>query len=97
MNIPNLSVYPNESDPVFGIGGYFGTNWVGLYRYPSAEYHLDNNWTYVRGGHTLQFGVDIKFNERTTEDQDYLGQGNFSFNGQISGNNLLDFMLGKAG
>jgi hypothetical protein len=95
VNIPNLSVYKNQSDPVFSIGGYFGTNWLGLYRYPSAEYHFDNNWTYVRGGHTLQFGADIKFNERTTEDQDYLGQGDYTFNGQISGNNLLDFLLGK--
>jgi hypothetical protein len=95
VNVPNNSVFPNESDPVLSIGGYFGTNWIGLYRYPSAEYEFENNWTYVRSGHTLQFGVDIKYNERTTEDQDYLGQGYFTFNGQISGNNLSDFLLGK--
>jgi hypothetical protein len=43
----------------------------------------------------LQFGADLKINERTTEHQDYGGQGSFSFGSQISGNNLLDFMLGK--
>jgi hypothetical protein len=95
VNIPNLNVYPNNTAPDMGVGGYFSIAWLGLYRYPSAEYHFDNNWTYVRSGHTLQFGADIKYNERTTEDQDYGGQGSFSFGSQISGNNLLDFMLGK--
>jgi hypothetical protein len=95
VNIPNLVTYPNESNPVMSIGGYFGLNGMNTLKYPSAEYHLDNNWTYVRSAHTLQFGADIKINERTTEHQDYGGQGSFSFGGQISGNNLLDFMLGK--
>jgi hypothetical protein len=97
VNIPNLSPHPSETDVDLGIGGYLGSccGGLGFNRFPSAEYEFDNNWTYVRSSHTLQFGVDIKYHERTTGDSDYIGEGCFSFNAQISGNNLSDFMLGK--
>jgi hypothetical protein len=93
VNVPFLGTGP--SCPAFSIGGYFGGPNCLYYRYPSAEYEVDNNWTYIRGGHTLEFGEDYTIHDRTTEDQNYLAQGNFTFNGQISGNDLLDFMLGK--
>ena len=94
VNIRDLQTYTDEADPPTSVGGYFSISGPGLFRYPSAEYQIDNNWTYIRGGHTLQFGADLKLNERTTEDQDYGGIGSFSFTSQVSGDNLLDFMLG---
>ncbi len=36
------------------IDGYFGANWDPLYRVPRAEYDISNNWTYIKGPHTIE-------------------------------------------
>jgi len=95
VNVPDLVTAGPKTSLAFNIGGYWGAFWDGIYRFPRAEYHFENNWSYVKGGHTLQFGGELKYNERSTGDQDYLSDGYFDFTAQQSGNNLLDFMLGK--
>src|SRR5215831_4064136 len=76
------------------VGGYFSANWDPLYRVPRGEYDVSNNWTYNRGAHSIEFGGEL-IREQNILAQVFLSQGVFSFNSQISGDNLVDFMLGK--
>jgi hypothetical protein len=76
------------------IDGYFGANWDPLYRVPRAEYDISNNWTYIKGSHTIEFGGEI-IREQNILAQIFLSQGYFNFSSQLSGDNLLDFLLGK--
>ena len=45
VNVPNLVTEGSKTSLDFSIGGYSGSFWDGIYRYPRAEYHFDNNWT----------------------------------------------------
>lgn len=47
-----------------------------------------NNWTFIRGNHTLKVGVDLRYgrNLRVPSDTDRAGQLNFSNNGPTSNN-----------
>jgi Carboxypeptidase regulatory-like domain/TonB-dependent Receptor Plug Domain len=76
------------------VGGYFSANWDPLYRVPRGEYDVSNNWTYVKGAHSIEFGGEV-IREQNVLSQVFLAQGSFTFASQISGDNLLDFMLGK--
>jgi len=96
VNVANEAASAGASGAGFylNVGGYFSANWDPLYRVPRAEYDLSNNWTYIRGAHTMQFGGEV-IREQNILAQVFLSQGSFSFSSQISGDNLLDFMLGK--
>ncbi len=76
------------------VDGYFSAEWDPLYRVPRSEYDISNNWTYIRGPHTIEFGGEI-IREQNILAQIFLSQGYFDFSSQLSGDNLLDFMLGK--
>jgi hypothetical protein len=76
------------------VGGYFSNSWDGLYRVPRGEYDLATNWTYMKGKHTIEFGGEV-IHELNILQQDYQGEGYFRFNSRLSGDNLLDFMLGR--
>jgi hypothetical protein len=93
-NIPNLIPGGSKTSLDLGIGGYFGTFWDGLYRVPRQEYDYATNWSWIAGNHTLEYGGEIE-RDANTLDQDFFGDGDFNFDGALSGNNLLDFMLGK--
>ncbi|MFN7998628.1 MAG: carboxypeptidase regulatory-like domain-containing protein [Bryobacteraceae bacterium] len=86
----------NAGGPGFylNVDGYFSANWDPLYRVPRAEYDLSNNWTYIRGAHTIEFGGEI-IREQNILAQVFLSQGSFNFASQLSGDNLLDFLLGR--
>ncbi len=56
-------------------------------------YNIIDNITYTGGNHTIKGGFDYKhfiFNSFFTQD----GRGNFTFNGQFTGNAYADFLLG---
>ena len=76
------------------VGGYFSANWDPLYRVPRDQYNVASNWSWVKGSHTIEFGGEI-IREQNILAQVFLSQGYFNFSSQISGDNLLDFMLGK--
>ncbi|HEY7306317.1 MAG TPA: carboxypeptidase-like regulatory domain-containing protein [Bryobacteraceae bacterium] len=96
VNVADEAATAGASGPGFylNVGGYFSANWDPLYRVPRGEYDVSNNWTYIRGAHTMEFGGEIILEQGVLE-QVFLSQGSFSFSSQISGDNLLDFMLGK--
>lgn len=86
----------DSSGPGFylNVGGYFSANWDPLYRVPRAQYNVASNWSWVKQGHSIEFGGEI-IREQNILAQVFLSQGFFNFSSQISGDNLLDFMLGK--
>ncbi|MEO6922789.1 MAG: carboxypeptidase-like regulatory domain-containing protein, partial [Bryocella sp.] len=92
-NIPNLVQGGSGSSLVFDIGGYFGAFWDGLYRIPRNEYNFSNSETWIRGNHLIEFGGEFTA-QQSLLDQDYLSEGDPSFYGQRTGNNLADFFLG---
>jgi Carboxypeptidase regulatory-like domain/TonB dependent receptor len=58
-------------------------------------YQFLNNSSYVRGGHLLKFGVDLRFSQQNAfRDVESRGRLQFSPFGQITGNALGDLLLG---
>jgi hypothetical protein len=58
-----------------------------------TNYNLVNTTTWIRGGHTIRMGFDLKryiFNSWLTQ----FGRGDFFFNGQFTGDPMGDFLIG---
>lgn len=91
IQVPTLSV---GSTFRMGITQYFSNSYNALYRVPRNQYNLQHSWTWVKGRHELDFGMD-SLREHSILDQDFLSDGNFTFGGRFSGDNLSDFLLGK--
>jgi hypothetical protein len=56
-------------------------------------YHYVENMTWVKGNHTMKWGLDIRrflFNSFFTS----FGRGSFAFDGRFSGNSVADLLLG---
>ncbi|MBI3696193.1 MAG: TonB-dependent receptor [Acidobacteria bacterium] len=56
-------------------------------------YHYVENMTWIRGGHTMKWGLDIRrflFNSFFTS----FGRGSFRFDGRFTGNSVADMLLG---
>ena len=95
VNIPNLVGGKGAKTAMeLAIGGYFGIDWGAYLRIPRNVYNLNNNWTWIHGRHTLEFGGEIT-REQNVLGQDRLSEGYFEFTAQFSGNNLTDFLLGR--
>jgi hypothetical protein len=91
INVPTLS---NGSTFRMTVSQYFGNSYNALYRVPRNQYNLQHSWTAVKGRHELDFGMDM-LREHNILDQDFLSDGSYTFGGRFSGDNLVDFMLGK--
>lgn len=81
--------------PTLSPSGYLGVNgrifrpiraWI-------TGWQFTDNFTYVRGAHTLKFGFDTQ-RKATPTDNNALDRGLFSFSGGYSGNGFADFLLG---
>jgi hypothetical protein len=78
VNVPNLSANMGSGTAFgLGIGGYKGFGWNALYRIPRQEDDFNNNWTYVGGRHTIEFGGEL-IRQRSTLDQDDSSDGSFT-------------------
>ena len=64
--------------------GYFNTN----------TYQLSDDFTVIRGKHQFGFGVDVR-KLQLNIDNNQQSNGQFTFAGTYSGNNLADFLLGR--
>lgn len=60
----------------------------------STNYQLSEEVSMIRGAHQFAFGVNA-MNSRLNSFSNFQRNGNFTFNGQVTGNALADFMLGK--
>ena len=93
VNIPSM-VSPGYASLVIGVSNYFSQSWDGVYTIPATEGGIGNQWTWVHAQHTIEFGGDF-LHSKVVKDQDYHGDGDFSFSNALSGDNALDFLLGK--
>jgi hypothetical protein len=78
-------------------GGWFG--WFGWgvndhYFVSRDQLGFTNNWTYLRGNHTLDFGAEVTLNQSILN-QDYLGSGWTGSFCTLSGNDAVDFLMGQ--
>jgi hypothetical protein len=92
INVPIMS----KGDTFrFTVTNYFGNAVNALYRVARNQYNLQHSWTWIRGRHQLDFGLDVT-RDQSILDQDFNSDGTWTFNGRFSGNNLADFLYGKA-
>ena len=67
-------------------GGYFNVN----------NYQVSDDFTIIRGKHQFGFGVDVRRLQLNIANNQQ-SNGQFFFNGSVSGNALADFLLGYLG
>lgn len=92
VDIPSM-VVPGQTSIFLTVTNYFSQFWDGVYTLPATEGGIGNQWTWVRGAHTVEFGGDL-LHSKVVKDQDYHGDGDFTFSNALSGDNALDFLLG---
>jgi hypothetical protein len=92
-NVPNL-VTPGFSSMNLNISNYFSLAWDGTYQIPATEGGPSNQWTWVKGRHTFEFGGDVLMS-KVIKEQDYEDDGVYGFSNALSGDNAVDFLLGK--
>jgi len=80
----------------FSVSGYFnsGCGSCAPAVYTDGQVQIADDIDAIRGSHHFSFGVNWIYNQLNYSNV-FLGNGNFSFTGQQSGDALLDFMLGK--
>jgi hypothetical protein len=77
----------------FDIGGWFSAYWIGAQNVTRNQEDFTNNWTYVKGRHTLDFGAEVPFSQSVLY-QAYVSSGYQGWWCANSGSAPLDFMLG---
>lgn len=86
-------VWTNTPENGICISGWFGChNWDGRYYIPRNQYDFENNWTYIKGNHTVDFGAEFTASQSIVN-ADYLSNGIPEFTCAASGYSPLDFML----
>jgi hypothetical protein len=84
------------SVPDIGISGLTGTGSGREAQILSNNWQFADNFTWIKGKHTLKFGTDIR-RLRTTDITSFFSGddlGEYRFNGNFSGNAFADFLLG---
>ena len=79
----------------FSVGNWFTAYWIAGQNVARDQIDFVNNWTYIKGNHTLDFGVEVPFYQsilgQAYVSDGYEGWGPGKGN---SGDSSLDFMLG---
>jgi len=78
----------------FYIGGWFTAYWLGAYNVTRTQEDFTNNWTYIRGRHTLEFGGELALHQSILY-QAYVSNGYEGWWCGNSGYAPVDFMLGS--
>ncbi len=91
--------YPNwdpsgTSEEGFYIGGWFTAYWIAQQKVARNQIDITNNWTYVKGSHTFDFGGELPFYQSSMS-QAYVSAGYQGWWDAYSGYAPLDFMLGS--
>ena len=85
---------PNNPEEGFYIGGWFTAYWNGALDVARNQTDITNNWTYIKGNHTLDFGGELPFYQSRLY-QAYVSAGYQGWWDAYSGYAPLDFMLGS--
>ena len=78
----------------FSVSGYFGAFYSCSYKTPRGHLGFNTNWSWTAGRHEVEFGGELT-RESNPFSQDFVSDGYYGFGSQQSGNNLVDFLLGK--
>jgi hypothetical protein len=97
LGIPGFDAdvrYGNLGIPAFGISAFTGVgagsgNWTQF----DTTYQMSNVMSYTRGNHNVRTGVDIR-RLSTGRNPQNSPRGQFTFNGDMAGYSMADFMLG---
>ncbi|HWB99514.1 MAG TPA: carboxypeptidase regulatory-like domain-containing protein, partial [Bryobacteraceae bacterium] len=93
-NVPKMTDQGSKTSLRLSISGYFGPGWNGYYTIPSTIGNVSDHWTWIKGNHSIEFGGEVE-HSKVVKNQDFLSDGNYTFNAQRSGDNGLDFLLGR--
>lgn len=91
-----VAVYPSSNQISVSINGTSGlsiSTGNPPARFARTNLELQHTWTWTKSRHTLSWGGDIMLS-RYNEYNFYQGSGAYGFNGQWSGFDQADFMLG---
>ncbi|MGH9327073.1 MAG: hypothetical protein ACRD2B_10395, partial [Terriglobia bacterium] len=91
-DFPNFN--PAGEEESGGDFGWFSWGEDNHYDVTRNEDDFTNNWTYVRGGHTLEFGGEVTLSQSMV-DQDFWGSGYTASDCAYSGYSPVDFLLGQ--
>jgi len=81
--------------PRMSVSGYYTlSNNSGLMWLLENKYILQDSLSLVRGRHTMKLGGEFK-RSRYAEWGEYGTKGSFSFSGELTGNALADYMIGR--
>ncbi len=97
LNIPEL--FPGNNDdriPSIDLNGTIGTHYENAswpWHNRCDNYQIKDDVSWVKGAHQLRFGANWQLYKKV---QDLFGntEGQFSFNGNYTGNDFADFLLG---
>jgi hypothetical protein len=86
---------PDHPELDFSVDGYFSVNTSGSGDFDRGDWTLREDLSWIKGGHELHFGGEI-VRVKNRLDNPWLQAGGFTFGNQLSGDNLADYMLGRA-
>ena len=96
LGIQGLSTSPDSwGAPSWGVAGFsnLGEQQAGPLRWPLSIYQYTPAMTLVKGKHSLKWGLQI-LRDHYNFEQTYAANGDWSFDGSLSGYGLADFLLG---
>jgi hypothetical protein len=93
-NVPNWYPSGTGGKESGGMFAWYSWGWDGHYNVNRDESDYTNNWTYIRGNHTLEFGGELTLSQSVLS-QDFWASGRPDFHCSYSGYAALDFMMGQ--
>jgi hypothetical protein len=100
LSIPRLFTGPNADNriPSIALAGSTGTNYTTNWmpwNNKADDYQIRDDLSWTKGAHQLKFGASWAIYKKI---QDLFAntEGGYSFNGQYTGNDFADFLLGYA-
>jgi hypothetical protein len=94
FGVQNLYQTPTKAIESFSVSGYFGFGAFGVSIFPRTTFDWYDTVRWVKGRHNFSMGGSF---ERARFNQENLlyQNGNYSFTGDLSGNAMADFLLGR--
>src|SRR5207244_4875084 len=86
--------FPETVPPIYFTNFSLGVNTLTTFQ-PNNTWHVSDTFSKARGRHTVKFGGEFRYlqiNERNT----CAPNGDFTFDGSITGNDFADYLLGAA-
>src|SRR5437899_8277762 len=84
--------FPQTVPPIYFNNFSLGVNTLSTFQ-PNNTWHVSDTFSKARGRHTIKFGGEFRYlqiNERNT----CAPNGDFTFDGSITGNDFADYLLG---